>query len=328
MTHESDQPDMESRQVEAFEPLPGELLVAARRAREISREKVAESLNLDLSVIRALEENRFEELGAPVFARGHLRKYARMLGIDPEEVLRAYDAVVTEQSGADLEPAPSVAEVDPPPSRDWLKPLVLGLAVLAVAVLLWRILSNGEELGVDGPPSPPPAVTDDVAGRDEARRDEAGRDEAGAERSSVPAAAPVLPARETPAPTPATQPAAAVIEETPVASSRDPASSRQLPAAQEPVRPAIPEDRVQVVFAFEVDSWLEVRDADGRRLAYEMGRGGRSRTVSGRPPLSVSLGQFKGVAITVDGRPFSIPDTAIRGNTARFSVQAPEAAAD
>jgi cytoskeleton protein RodZ len=85
---------------------------------------------------------------------------------------------------------------------------------------------------------------------------------------------------------------------------------------------------VRVVFTFEADSWLEVRDADGRRLAYEMGRGGRSRAVSGRPPLSVSLGQFKGVAITVDGRPFEVPDAAIRGNTARFSVQVPEATAD
>jgi cytoskeleton protein RodZ len=315
---------MESRQVEAFEPLPGELLVAARRAREISREKVAESLNLDLSVIRALEDNRFEELGAPVFARGHLRKYARMLKIDPDDVLRAYDAMATEQSGATLEPAPSVAEVGSPPSRGWLKPVVLGLAVLAVVVLLWRILSNGEEFAVDGPPpSASPAVADDETGPDEA-----GRDEAAAEGSSVPAAAPVLPDRETSAPLPATRPETAKIDATPVPSSRDQDSIRQRPAAQEPSPPVTPDERVRVVFTFETDSWLEVRDADGRRLAYEMGRGGRSRAVSGRPPLSVSLGQFRGVAITVDGRPFAVPDTAVRGNTARFSVQAPGATAD
>ena len=58
-------------------------------------------------MIVALEDNQFEELGAPVFARGHLRKYARLLNLDPREVLRAYDVVATEQSVASLEVSPA-----------------------------------------------------------------------------------------------------------------------------------------------------------------------------------------------------------------------------
>jgi len=48
---------------------------------------VAEELHLDIRVIEALETNRFEALGAPVYARGHLRKYATLLGLSPATVL-------------------------------------------------------------------------------------------------------------------------------------------------------------------------------------------------------------------------------------------------
>jgi cytoskeleton protein RodZ len=57
----------------------GERLRSARKARALTLEQAAETLHLDESVILALEEERFEALGAPVFVRGHLRAYARLL---------------------------------------------------------------------------------------------------------------------------------------------------------------------------------------------------------------------------------------------------------
>ena len=40
--------------------------------------------------MQALEENRFDVLGAPVFAKGHLRKYADLVGVPIEDVLADY----------------------------------------------------------------------------------------------------------------------------------------------------------------------------------------------------------------------------------------------
>jgi cytoskeleton protein RodZ len=308
VTREPEQPDTDSSQVEAFEPLPGELLIAAREKRGISPEAAAESLNLDVSVINALEDNRFEELGAPVFARGHLRKYAGLLDVDPKEVLRAYDAVAAERSAASLQVSPTVAESGPPRPRTWVKSVILIMAVLAVAVVLWRILSNGHQAVVNGGMEAPRPAADAAVSVQQAPVSE-----------SIPV--------PRPAPTPVTdiRPAVQIQEDVPDEPSRaDPEppveTAREVVVAQPP--PHVPAGQSRVEFTFKRDSWLEVRDANGRRLAYEMGRGGRTRIVTGTAPLAVSLGYVAGVDITVDGKPFEIPASAVRGNTARFSIQA------
>lgn len=313
MSQEPEQPDTESRQVEAFEPLPGELLVVARRARGISPERVAESLNLDVSVVYALEDNRFEELGAPVFARGHLRKYARLLDLDPGDILRAYDAVAKEQSAAALTTSPTLAEARPPVTRNWVKPLLIALAAVAVAVVLWSILSNGEPATDIGPAAEPTAAAGDSV---------SGGEDLGSGRIPIPPRTPqpsADPAAE--ADSSAAEAPAPEADDAPDQQIAAPAPGRSAPAAPAPeTRPASAGGPTRVVFSFERDSWLEVRDADGHRLAYEMGRGGRTRTVTGRAPMTVSLGFVEGVEITVDGERFSVPASAIQGNTARFSI--------
>lgn len=316
MSQEPEQPDTDSRQVEAFEPLPGELLVAARRARGISPERVAESLNLDVSVVYALEDNRFDELGAPVFARGHLRKYARLLSLDPNDVLRAYDAVAKEQSSAALTTSPSVTEARPPASSNWIKPLIMALAIVAVAVVLWRILSNGEPAsGVDQPADPPAASGDSRSGQETTSGD----------RIAIPPPTP-QPSAE---PEATEGPAEIAADDATAGEVAEPAPTRTVPPRAAPqAQPVAAGGPMRVEFSFERDSWLEVRDADGRRLAFEMGRGGRTRAVTGRAPFTVSLGFVEGVGITVDGESFSVPASAIQGNTARFSIGASPASPD
>ena len=67
-------------------PSPGARLRSEREAQGISHQQAAESLNLDTMVLAHLEANDFAALGAPVFARGHLRRYTTMLGLDEDEL--------------------------------------------------------------------------------------------------------------------------------------------------------------------------------------------------------------------------------------------------
>jgi cytoskeleton protein RodZ len=117
---------------------PGGMLRAARERRGYSVQYAAEDLHLDVWVIEALEANRFEALGAPVYAKGHLRKYATLLGVSPATVLERYDAL----SGTPTEPTPiPAAMVTPVPQRRSVPklPLWIAAAIAVAAGVAWLV---------------------------------------------------------------------------------------------------------------------------------------------------------------------------------------------
>jgi cytoskeleton protein RodZ len=70
---------------------PGALLRTAREERGLSIEEVADRLRLNEALVLAMEEDRFGLLGAPVFARGHLKNYAALVGAPELEVMAGFD---------------------------------------------------------------------------------------------------------------------------------------------------------------------------------------------------------------------------------------------
>jgi cytoskeleton protein RodZ len=74
----------------------GQQLREAREARGLSIEDVAQGTRIRVAYIRALEDERFADLPAPVYVRGFLRNYATFLGLDAEELIGALE----QQSGS------------------------------------------------------------------------------------------------------------------------------------------------------------------------------------------------------------------------------------
>ncbi len=68
----------------------GEYLKKERRKAGLSVDDVASSTKLRKSLVLAIEEARFDELGADVYAKGYIKSYARLLGLDQEKVLAMY----------------------------------------------------------------------------------------------------------------------------------------------------------------------------------------------------------------------------------------------
>jgi cytoskeleton protein RodZ len=62
----------------------GAVLRQAREAAGMSMEQVASQLRMTLRSVANLESDDWTSLGAPVFVRGQLRSYARLLGVDIE----------------------------------------------------------------------------------------------------------------------------------------------------------------------------------------------------------------------------------------------------
>ena len=70
----------------------GEMLVVARERAGKSLDDVAAVTKIRPSILAAMEEDDFSHCGGSVYARGQLRSIASVIGIDPDELIRAYDA--------------------------------------------------------------------------------------------------------------------------------------------------------------------------------------------------------------------------------------------
>ena len=134
---------------------PGELLRRERERRSITLQQAAEDLHLDTKVVEAIEANRFELLGAPVYARGHLRKYAQLVGLSPQFIIQRYEAL-TDRPAV---PTPVPASASTVTSvvlerRSYKGPFWLAVALIALALGWWLLtMFNAAK------PTEEPAVT-------------------------------------------------------------------------------------------------------------------------------------------------------------------------
>ena len=69
---------------------PGERLQAARIQQGLSLDDVADRMHLSLSILKAIEDNNFEEITAPIFVKGYLRAYARIVSLNEDEMILQY----------------------------------------------------------------------------------------------------------------------------------------------------------------------------------------------------------------------------------------------
>ena len=111
---------------------PGAELSSERERQGLTQQQVAEQLNLDVSVIHWIEHDDFAALGAPVFAKGHLRRYSTLLGLPPERLLEAYEQTGTHPSQPTLIPKGREELVPPRAAQRW----PWALAGIAGALLL------------------------------------------------------------------------------------------------------------------------------------------------------------------------------------------------
>ena len=151
MTEEPETSDSEQPAVEPAGVRAGERLKEARREQQISVLEVAKELHLDEAKVRALERNEFDKLGAPVFAKGHLRKYAELVGVDPDDVFEDYYHMTRSES------MPPVVAVRRSKPRRELSPgpwVAVIVVIIATAVGYWWFV--GQSQTVPAPTSAAP----------------------------------------------------------------------------------------------------------------------------------------------------------------------------
>ena len=308
MTDDKDKPDAESPETGAEGPVGGERLAEARRAKQISVVEIAKELHVEEAKIRALENNEFDVLGAPVFAKGHLKKYSQLVGVDHDDVLADYYRLTRSQ-----EMPPVVVKRQTPKRELSPGPWIGAIAVLVLlALAYWLVVERPFTTPpVPAATMPAPAETEPTPEPAQTVAEEPPGGDAPAEEAILPEE-------------PAADPIADEVQaQNPVDEAAEPASDGGLqsePVAETTLPPVADGDDVRISVTFLGDCWTEITDAAGRRLFFQLGRSGRTVNVSGPGPLSVLFGDADNVDVRVNGEDFTIPAAGRRGQTARLTI--------
>jgi cytoskeleton protein RodZ len=346
------------------EPSPGTglggRLIAAREAQGLTLDDVAQELRLPAATLEALETGRFEDLPEPIFVRGYLRAYARLLEMDEEALIAEYDRLVVTPE-PEITPTTKVrrqATARDPFIRGATAVIVVAMVVLLgswwYARLVHDVPSQSQtassqaevqsgsqaESTSPAPVLPPPQIetasrqSEPVAAPVSDIPPESPASEAVEE--SVAAVEPESPMTETDVPAEAALP---LVSEPPVTANADAVAQRpDVEATAESAVPNLPiaplaSEHGRIVRASRAptgedvlvikangESWAEVVDANGYQLLYYLLRPGMVRRMQGQAPFKVTLGYAPAIDLSLNQERFDHTPFHRRNGTARFSV--------
>ena len=316
---------------------PGETLRQARENNGWTLAEVAMKLNLTASSLSNLEAGAFDKLPGHTFARGYIRAYAKLLGMDQTALVHEFDLYTgTDANGSSVH---SLGRIEEPVriSHTILRivSLLLLIAVIGGGFIWWQDQTSMrtkdliglapehvEVEGADGTTQIHPLDEPEDQAVAEAKVEAQSTVEAQTAEEQTQSSALALPLASASAPAAtASAPVAAVTSDpsapaAPVAPT--PAATPVAPAVA-PVESAPVAGAGKVAVQYNADCWTQVTDATGKVLFGGLKRKGENLEVSGKPPLSLRLGFARGAQVTYNGQAVDVaPFTS--GETARLKL--------
>lgn len=322
---------------------PGETLRQARESNGWSLAEVALKLNLTVTSLSNLEAGAFDKLPGHTFARGYIRAYAKLLGMDQTVLVQQFDqSTGTDSQGSNVH---ALGRIEEPVrvSHTILRivSLLLLIAVIGGGFVWWQDQTSQRTRDLTSL-APEHVEVEGADGTTQIHPIDEPEDQAVAENQADNSTSLALPQSETSAEStgaesaaPATEPAAPAVA--PSAPAQTPAPVVAAPATPAPNVPATPAPTApvaqapsaeaaapvagegQVQLQFSGDCWAQVTDGRGKVIFSGLKHKGDSVTVSGKPPLNVRLGVARAAQVSYNGQPVDIaPFTS--GETARLKL--------
>jgi cytoskeleton protein RodZ len=318
----------------------GNVLKAAREAQGLSIHEVCSQLRLGIKQIQAIEQDDFEKLPQPSIVRGFIRNYARLLNIDVNPILEAYQRIVPNKAPLPLSVRSNASRsvIDKPvpvfrPQRLLTFLIFLILAGIAAYFYINHIKpqalkdealaldvdeigeTTGQEIAIPVPEAAPaPSETTPVAPVTE----------------NVDASTATTANNVAPAPTVATSDATvnaastlsansaiAAIANNTIVSTPTPATTQ---AAESTTLQATEPQKASLVFKVNEDSWVRIEDMQGKKVFSEVMPAGSERQVTTEKPVNITVGHASGTQLTIDNQPYDLTQ-ATRGRVARIQLK-------
>lgn len=294
----------------------GDRLRTAREEKKLSREELASMLHLQLNIIDALENNRFDQLAAPTYTKGYIRSVSRHLDLDGDELIRLYETGSPSGTGPEITPQVSrpaqFSSTDKPVK---IMTYLISLGLVLLLLIWWQsefIVDTASNMGgsdtqsVDGPYPGGFDYTYPIVIHPDDPFYRAPSSESGSESAALQSADPV------------SDPPILNIDEgvesvMPAQSATD-SSTRA--TGSTPTNTSVPQLTVDV----SEEAWIEIRDANDEKLYLNLAKPGEVIEIEGDLPLSVVIGNAEGVKITWKGEAFDLAPHSSAG-VARFTLE-------
>ena len=320
---------------------PGERLQAARIQQGLSVKDVASRMHLSTSILSAIEENNFEEITAPIFVKGYLRAYARIVSLDEDDMILQYSDYYSEEdppisSTSNMIPELSVADA----RIKWTTYLVILVLGVLLAAWWWNKEQNDT-----------PSISLDSHSSAEEQASTAtevvGSEVAAVSEDPVEAVEiETVVLEPEPEPEPETEPVAVesvtpepVVEET---VTLEPEVIVEQPAVEEEAgvgteteteTPRLSQvevtggialapvgsDKLKIIV--HADTWTDIKDANDFVLVYDLLRADETIELTGQAPFFVFLGNGHGVEIMFNGEEIDVAPRVRDDNTARLNIK-------
>jgi cytoskeleton protein RodZ len=294
-------------------PRYGESLASGRRRMGLEVDDVHRELNITPDMIAKIEASSVQGLPPKTFMQGYLRAYARLVEADVDAVLDAFHHALPQESEHELR-----ARSNLPKETDLHSPVMRSLTLV---LLLSTILT---------------AVYGIYSYYSEKMQRYEGDSTVAGNRLAVPAADGIE-VRQDAVMTDDDQLLVGIEAEAEANaadesdSEQDAASHLRLPeldaaggAEAEPVEPEpaqpVTHDADRLTLYADRDSWVEITDADGRRLHYNLVKEGSELAVTGTAPFSLFLGNAPHVTMRLNDVDIKVNNFIRANNTAQFRV--------
>ena len=271
----------------------GKELAKIRLEKKLSIKEIAREIRIEPSVIKKIEKNDFESIGAPVFVKGYLRQYASFIEMDADEVLEKYNQLNLKEDAS-----PIINDSVQQLSKFIVTPkvIIFSISSIAISMILWflfsyftkqdkgfesNVITNNVELDLNQEPS---NVT-------EAEEIEPELNESQDLTESI-----------------------AVIE------NQEPSNVTEAVT----IEPVVVKERPSIALTMNYRGlcWAEVYDSDGNQIFYGFGDADNDVNVTGIGPLDVTLGAADElISIQVNEQDYSIIDPVRRGEVLRFQIE-------
>jgi cytoskeleton protein RodZ len=298
----------------------GAILREARERLGLSVADVAGQIKFAPRQIEALEADDFQHLPEMAFVRGFVRSYARILQLEPQSLLALLPQpeFIVPALKSDSVEAPFPSARSAYQQNLILLGAALVLAVLATIFIVWHYTTPQVQIEATQVEKEAETEAPSATGMQSAPVSLVA--ETGL---TLPPASAVLPA--SPAPVLQAPPAAPVLQPPamPKVSASQPVP--QAPPAN-PANPAIPPNTTAPTGALRLsfgdESWVEVRDKNGRMLLSQNNPRGSELRLDGQAPLSLVIGRASTVQLYYRGKQVDLkPYISAAGDVARLTLE-------